>query len=226
MIEVRRASSRFRTDGPGRTTWHSFSFGEHYDPANLGFAGLVCHNDDHVVPGSGYADHPHADLEIVTWVLDGALTHRDSAGHLTTVGAGEVQVLSAGSGIRHSETVDPRSGPTRFVQAWVRPDAPGTEPSYVKEDAEVGSSWTTVVGPGGLPIGTTGASLALAHLDASESLVVPAQTRGHLFVARGAVALGLEALTEADAARLSDADPLPLTCLEPADLMLWSFGKG
>ena len=99
---IRRADRRFRTDEPGRTTWHSFSFGAHYDPANTGFEGLLCHNDDHIQPGFGYDDHPHANLEIVTWVLDGALTHRHDGETTSVIGAGQVQVLSAGAGVRQA----------------------------------------------------------------------------------------------------------------------------
>lgn len=222
VIDVHRASSRFVTTEPGRTTYHSFSFGAHYDPANTGFGALLCHNDDHVDPGFGYAEHPHADLEIVTWVLDGALTHRDGD-RVHVVGAGEVQVLSAGSGVRHSETVDEGAGPTRFLQTWVRPDVPGTPPSYRTAPVDLGSDFTVVVGPGGLPIGTRGASLAVARVEAGQSLALPSADLGHLFVARGQVALGLTVLTEADAARLTDAGNLALTCLEDAELLFWSF---
>jgi len=223
VIDVRRASTRFVTEEPGRTTYHSFSFGPHYDPANLGFGALLCHNDDHVQPGFGYDDHPHADLEIVTWVLEGALTHRDDSGRTSVVGAGEVQVLSAGSGVRHSETVDAGAGPTRFVQTWVRPDAPGTVPSYRTASVDLGSDFTVVVGPGGLPIGTRGASLAVARAEAGQSLALPSSDLGHLFVARGQVALGLTVLTEADAARLTEEGPVELTCLEDAELVFWTL---
>jgi len=223
VIDLRRASTRNASEEPGRTTYHSFSFGPHYDPANLGFGALLCHNDDHVQPGFGYGDHPHADLEIVTWVLEGALTHRDDSGHTSVVGAGEVQVLSAGSGVRHSETVDAGAGPTRFVQTWVRPDQPGTVPTYRSEAVELGAAFTQVAGPASLPIGTAGAALSVARLSAGEGLTLPAQALGHLFVADGQVALGLDLLTAADAARLTGSDPIELTCLEDAELLLWGF---
>jgi len=222
VIDVRRAGSRFVTTEAGRTTYHSFSFGAHYDPANTGFGALLCHNDDHVDPGFGYAEHPHEDLEIVTWVLDGALTHRDGD-RVHVVGAGEVQVLSAGSGVRHSETVDEGAGATRFLQTWVRPDAAGTVPSYRTASVDVGADFTVVVGPGGLPIGTRGANLAVARAEPGQSLALPSADLGHLFVARGQVALGLTVLTEADAARLTDEGPVELTCLEDAELVFWAL---
>jgi redox-sensitive bicupin YhaK (pirin superfamily) len=222
VIDLRRGSTRFLTTEAGRTTLHSFSFGEHYDPANTGFGALVCHNDDLVQPGFGYADHPHANLEIVTWVLDGALTHGD-ASDTRTVGAGQVQVLSAGSGVRHSETVDVGAGPTRFVQTWVRPDVADTVPSHRIEAVDLGDGFTEVAGPSSLPLGTRGASLSVARLSAGAGLVLPAAAQAHLFVATGQIAIGLDVLTEADAARLTESDALELTCLEDAELMLWSF---
>jgi len=223
VIDLRRADRRFRTDEPGRTTWHSFSFGAHYDPANTGFGALLCHNDDHVEPGFGYDDHPHANLEIVTWVLDGALTHRHDAEPVSVIGAGQVQVLSAGAGVRHSETVDAGAGPTRFVQTWVRPDAPDTMPIYRTATVDLGPAFTPVAGPGGLPLGTARATLSVARLAAGERLVLPALASAHLFVARGQIALGLDVLTEADAARLVQSDAVELAAVEPAELMLWSF---
>jgi redox-sensitive bicupin YhaK (pirin superfamily) len=226
VIEVRRASARFRSDEPGRTTWHSFSFGPHYDPANLSFGALVCHNDDHLQPGAGYAEHPHADVEIVTWVLAGALDHTDDAGRRTTLTPGTVQLQSAGRGIRHSEVADPEAGPTRFVQAWVRPDVTGAEPAYHVAEVGAGAALTEVAGAQSLAIGTAGATLSIARLDVGDTLALPALELGHLFVAGGHVALATELLTTADAARLRQEDRLEVTCLEPAELMLWSFARG
>src|SRR4028119_142963 len=111
------AGLRPTTAGEGRLTRHSLSFGAHYDPGNVAFGALVAHNDDRLEPGSGYPDHPHVDVEIVTWVLEGVLAHRDSLGGAADLGPGTVQVQSAGSGVRHSEIADPGAGPTRFVQA-------------------------------------------------------------------------------------------------------------
>ena len=106
MIDVRRAAERFASETDRVTSRHSFSFGPHYDPDNVGYAVLVAHNDDLVAPGGGYDLHPHADLEIVTWVLEGSLVHEDSHGHSGVVHPGTVQRLSAGSGVQHSERND------------------------------------------------------------------------------------------------------------------------
>ena len=223
MIEVRRATSRFVTEEPGRSTFHSFSFGPHYDPGNVALGALVCHNDDRLLPGSGYAEHPHANLEIVTWVLAGQLTHGDPHGRRSTIGAGEVQVLSAGSGVRHSETVDPGAGPTRFVQTWVRPDRPDTVPTYRRESVSAFQGWTQVAGAETLPLGTAGAALSVARLAAGDRLLVPDLALGHLFLATGRAAVGVDLLEDGDALRLRHADPVLLTCVADAELVLWSL---
>ena len=125
-----RAADRARTVESGRDTRHSFSFGAHYDPDNVGYGGLLVHNDDPLSPGAGYPDHGHTDVEIVTWVVSGVLVHRDdTAAAAADLVAGTLQVQSAGAGIRHSEIADAASGPTRFVQAWLRPDVYDAAPA-------------------------------------------------------------------------------------------------
>jgi redox-sensitive bicupin YhaK (pirin superfamily) len=210
----------------GRLTRHSFSFGLHFDPTNLGFGPLVCHNDDEVDPGAGYPDHPHSELEIVTWVLEGALVHTDSArsGAQHVVEAGRAQVLSAGTGIRHSEVADPRSGRCRFVQAWLAPSAPGATPSYVVGEApQPATGLVEVAGGSGLPIGTTGARLLVARLAPGSSVVLPDDPLQHVFAATGAVELDSVALREGDAVRLSDEPGRTVTAVEDTELLVWSF---
>lgn len=217
-------SSRFTTHDADRVTRHSFSFGPHYDPANLGFGPLVCHNDELLQPGGGYPDHPHRDLEIVTWVLSGVLLHTDSTGHTAPIGAGTAQVMSAGSGIRHAEIADLASGPTRFVQAWVRPDEPGGTPVHREQEVPLaGAGLVPVAGGGGLPIGTTGASLRVARLAPGESVDLPDAPRLHVFAATGSVSVGEHRLGAGDAARLVDEGGGTAVAEEPTDLLVWSF---
>ena len=196
MIDVRRAAERFTTTADRLTSRHSFSFGSHYDPGNVGFAVLVAHNEDLVAPGAGYDTHPHQDTEIVTWVLDGSLAHQDSRGHAGVLHPGIVQRMSAGSGVQHSERNDApgASVPTRFVQMWLRPDEAGLEPSYAQHD--VGAARGLVPLVSGVPgvdasvsIATRGAALFVARLSAGESVVLPDAPHLHVFVARGAVIL-------------------------------------
>jgi redox-sensitive bicupin YhaK (pirin superfamily) len=209
----------------GRLTRHSFSFGPHFDPTNLGFGPLVSHNDDEVAPGEGYPDHPHSELEIVTWVLEGALVHTDSTGAQHVVEAGRAQVLSAGTGIRHSEVADPQSGRCRFVQAWLTPSAPGATPSYVVGEApQPASGLVEVAGGSGLPVGTSGARLLVARLTQGDSVVLPDDPRQHVFAATGAVGLGSVELRDGDAVRITDEPGRVVRASEETELLVWSFG--
>lgn len=228
---VYAGSTRTSETVTGRLTRHSFSFGPHYDPTNLGFGPLVCHNDDLLEPApgvvAGYAEHPHTELEIVTWVLEGALVHTDSTGASHVVEAGRAQVLSAGTGIRHSEVADARSGRCRFVQAWLVPSAPGAEPSYVLGEAPPpGSGLVEVAGGSGLPIGTTGARLLVARLAPGGTVSLPDDPRQHVFAATGAVAVGDVGLRGGDAVRLEDDPGRRVTATEESELLIWSFAAG
>lgn len=217
-------SRRSLSTAAGRATRHSFSFGPHYDPANVGFGPLVCHNDDVLDPGAGYPEHPHAGLEIVTWVLEGALVHTDSTGARHVVEAGRAQVLSAGSGIRHSEVADPGSGRCRFVQAWITPTAVDTEPSYVLGEAPPpGSGLVDVAGGDGLRLGTHGARLLVARLAGGESVVLPDGPRQHVFAASGSAVLADEVLVAGDALRISDEPGHVVRASEDTELLVWSF---
>jgi len=224
VIEYRRGEDRFVTSAEGRTTWHSFSFGTHYDPGNVGFANLAAHNDERLPPGTGYDDHPHADLEIVTWVLTGALRHTSSVGS-GVIAPGQVQRLSAGSGVVHSEMADGEEQ-TRFLQAWVRPDEPGGEPEYLASDVTLEDGWTRVAdgdGGGVVPIGARGTALQVAQLAPGQRLALPEAPRLHLFVASGSAMLAERLLEEDDAARLVDEGGRAITAEEEAQVVVWSF---
>ncbi|MBV9832471.1 MAG: pirin family protein [Marmoricola sp.] len=222
MIEYRGPEERFVTLAEGRKTYHSFSFGPHYDPANVGFASLVAFNDERLPQGTGYDDHPHGDVEIVTWVLSGVLRHTSGVGS-GVVGPGQVQRLSAGSGVVHSEVSD-SDAETRFLQAWVRPDSPGTPPDYRAADVPTSDGWSVVAGAGGaVPIGTAGAALLVARPPAGHRLTLPDSPRLHVFVAAGTAMLGERLLEPGDAARLLDEGGRPLTVETDAELVVWSF---
>jgi redox-sensitive bicupin YhaK (pirin superfamily) len=227
---VYAGSARTSETVKGRLTRHSFSFGPHYDPANLGFGPLVCHNDDLLEPApglvAGYPEHPHTELEIVTWVLEGALVHTDSTGTSHVVEAGRAQVLSAGTGIRHSEVADAGSGRCRFVQAWLVPSAPGASPSYVLGEAPPSSSGLVeVAGGSGLPVGTTGARLLLARLGVGDAVELPDDPRQHVFAATGAVSVGDVALAAGDALRITDEPGHHVRATEPTELLVWTFAR-
>lgn len=224
VIEYRRGEERFRTLEEGRTTWHSFSFGRHYDPGNVGFAGLVAHNEEHLPPGTGYADHPHADVEIVTWVLTGALRHTSTVG-TGVIGRGQVQHLRAGSGVVHSEVAD---GPaaTSFLQAWLRPDTPGLPPDYATASVPETPEWTRVAdgdGEGLLPLASIGTSLHVAHPAAGASLDLPDAAALHVFLAEGSVLLGERLLRPGDAARLRGEGGRTVRAEADSHLVVWTF---
>ena len=198
-IEVLPAGERFRTEEAGRDTWHSFSFGVHYDPHNVGFGALLAHNDDHLGAQAGYPDHPHRDTEIVTWVIEGALHHRDDLGNEGVLEAGQVQLLSAGSGVIHTEYAD--GLPTRFVQSWLRPDTTDLTPSYAR--ATVTHGLTCVADDeDALPLHTRGASCHVATLGAGDAIALPDAPRLHVFTATGSALVGERLLEPGDAARL------------------------
>lgn len=236
-VDIRRAGDRFRTESDWLDSHHSFSFGPHYDPANVGFGLLVAHNDEVVAPGTGFGTHPHRDLEIVTWVLRGALVHRDSEGHSGVVHPGLVQRMSAGSGVQHSEWND-AGEPVHYVQMWVRPDEFDLVPSY--EQAEVDDSLATgelVPIASGLPqhASTTairlhqrGAGMSAARVAPAASVQLPAAPYLHLFVARGTVTLeGAGELGTADAARLTGMDGARITAGPGgAEILVWEMSDG
>lgn len=233
--EVRRSADRSTTRAAGLTSRHSFSFGEHYDPANTGHALLVAHNEDVLGPRAGYDLHPHRDLEIVTWVLSGSVVHVDDNGHSGVITPGRAQLMSAGLGIRHSERNDAAASgdeQAHFVQMWVLPGAPGLRPSYAS--AEVGD----VTGQGLIPLAsgiTNGpdaavelhadAALHVARLATGEVVQLPGAPYLHVFVARGAVDLeGAGRLDTGDAARLtSDGGPRVTAGGVGAELLVWEM---
>ncbi|WP_183408249.1 pirin family protein [Nocardioides pocheonensis] len=223
-IDVRRAAERFRTESEGRTTWHSFSFGAHYDPGNVGFGALVAHNDELLPAGTGYPDHPHADVEIVTVVLEGALRHTDSDGRTGVLRPGEISRTSAGAGIVHAETTEPGVR-TRFVQTWLRPDESGGPSSYAVAEVGLPTTLTEVVGPAGpLGVGTRGARLHLARAEPGE-LALPDAPRLHVFSATATATLGDRELVPGDAARLVDEGGRTLTVERPGLLLVWSQAR-
>lgn len=223
-LEVRRASDRFVTRALGRTTWHSFSFGTHYDPGNVGFGAITAVNDEHLPPGTGYPDHPHRDVEIVTVVLEGALRHTDSEGRSGVLVPGEVSRTSAGAGIVHAEVTEPEVD-TRFVQTWLRPDEPGGSSSYASATVGTPDELVEVVGPdGAVAVGTTGARLFAGH-PGRGGLSLPEAPLLHVFVPDGRVLLGERELAPGDAARLVDEGGRELTVEEPGLVVVWGLTR-
>lgn len=216
-------SQRFRSVASDRETWHSFSFGPHYDPENLGFGPMTSLNDELLEAARGYPDHGHSDVEIVTWVVEGALRHSDSSG-TTVLGPGSVLAQSAGTGIRHAEQAD--GVPTRFVQTWLRPDSPGNPASVAQVIApETSTGLVEVVGRDALPVNVDGARLSIGTVQAGKGLVLPDASGHHLFVASGVMEVPDQVELSAvagDALRITD-DAGPLVATTDVLAMVWSF---
>ena len=231
MIDVRPGAQRPATRLPWLESRHSFSFGRHYDPRNTHHGLLLVANDDVVRGGTGFDTHPHRDMEIVTWVLEGRLEHKDSAGHRGELYPGLAQRMSAGTGIWHSEMNASGGDDVHFVQMWVPPDTESVNPSYEQLDinAELQKGGLVPVASGrghdaAISIRQKGAVLWAGRLQPGEQVVVPDGRHVHLYVARGAATLeGAGPLTAGDAARLTDAGDPTLTA-DPdngAEVLLW-----
>lgn len=230
--EIRRAADRAVTTTPWLTSRHSFSFGDHYDPDNTHYGLLLVNNDDIVSPGTGFDTHPHRDMEIVTWVLRGELSHRDSTGNHGVVYPGLAQRMSAGSGILHSERNDSPSEPVHFVQMWVVPDESGIDPSYQQHEIDpkmLDDNLVTIAS--GIPTHDAAITLHNRHaalhgtrLRAGAAAHLAAAPYLHLFLARGRVSVeGIGELHAGDAVRLTDADGRRAAASEPSELLLWEM---
>jgi redox-sensitive bicupin YhaK (pirin superfamily) len=149
MITVRHSQDRGQANFGWLDSKHSFSFGSYYDPEYMGFSALRVINDDIVQPGAGFDTHGHRDMEIISYVLEGTIKHKDSEGNIQTLPAGEFQLMSAGSGIYHSEYNSSNSETLRFLQIWIQPNECGKKPSYQQKDFGQESGLTTIATPDG-----------------------------------------------------------------------------
>lgn len=216
MISVHRSEDRYRGGEPGAgiETRHALSFGPFYDPDNLRFGPILACNEEHLAPGAGFDEHPHSHTEIVTWVVEGELTHRDSAGHATVVRAGDVAHLGAASGVRHVERND-GTAPLTFLQMWLAPLEPGGEPAYTVVPGIADST------PYALP--GAGAMLHVRRLTEGERTAVPDAVRAYVHVVRGRIALAGEELGPGDAARITGAEDLEAVAVTAAELLMWEL---
>ncbi len=232
-VDVHPSAARFVTATEWVESRHSFSYGAHYDPANVGFGLLVAHNEDILQPGGGFPTHPHRGVDIVTWVISGALSHSDDAGGRGIVSPGVVQVLSAGRGVRHSE-VNASDAATRYVQMWVSSDDEEA-PAYSSAAAVAGAGEFAVVASGASGVGRSGAlggplrlrqpaaRLLAATLSAGDRATLPDGRFVHLFVLDGAVLVDDVPLLAGDTDRITEGGPLPVTASEDAQLLAWAM---
>jgi len=148
-LVFRPAADRFHSQLDWLDSWHTFSFASHYDPAWMGFGPLRVINDDTIAAGRGFGMHPHRDMEIITVMVEGQLNHRDSMGHAEVLKAGEVQRMSAGTGVVHSE-INEGSAPCRLLQIWIEPSSAGIAPAYEQKPFAVGTGWSPLLDPSGV----------------------------------------------------------------------------
>ena len=245
-VDVRRADERHKTRLDWLDSKHSFSFSRYHDPANTHHGLLLVNNDDTVRPGTGFETHPHQDMEIVTWVLQGSLVHQDSEGHTGVIYPGLAQRMSAGTGILHSEkndswrlagpgqSDDAHRDPVHFVQMWVVPDERGIAPGYeqLEIDHELLSGGLVTVASGmpehdgaaAIRIKNRYAALHAARLQPGQSVQLPEAPFLHLFVPRGRVTLeGAGPLETGDAVRFTATGGQRVTAAEPAEILVWEM---
>jgi hypothetical protein len=229
-IDVRRSDERFHTRLDWLDSHHSFSFAGHYDPDNTNHGLLLVSNDDVIAGGGGFSTHGHRDMEIVTWVLDGALEHRDNTGTVGRITPGLAQRMSAGRGILHSEMNASETEPVHLVQMWVVPDVTGAEPSYEERDLRAALDTGGLVAvasgrghEGAVAIHQRQAVLWAGRLEPGATVAVPDSPHVHVFVARGSADLeGAGPLATGDAARLTDAGAPMLTAgPDGAEVLIW-----
>jgi redox-sensitive bicupin YhaK (pirin superfamily) len=233
MITLRRSEDRGHVEHGWLDSYHTFSFGEYRDPNNMGFSDLRVINEDRIVPGTGFGAHGHRDMEIITYVLAGAVHHKDSTGGEGVLRHGELQMMSAGRGVQHSEKNPSNSEHLHLLQIWIQPNEFGVTPSYAQqaldEDA-LRRGFTTVIAPKGegaqfqihqdarLSIAWAAAGQALDH-------VLDAQRRYYLHVATGAVQLGTQRVGAGDAAMIDAETSLALTATEDSELLLFDLSR-
>ena len=231
MISVLPASERFHTDIGWLDSWHSFSFAEHYHPERLGFRALRVINDDRVQPARGFGSHSHRDMEIITYVLSGELAHKDSMGNGSIIRPGEVQRMSAGTGVVHSEMNASRTQPVHLLQIWIVPDRAGHRPGYEQKPfspEERRGKLRLVASPDGRDGSVTIHQNALVHaglLERGERVSYTLGPRRHawLQVARGSVQLNGQGLREGDGAAISDEARLDVEGENSSEVLLFDL---
>ena len=231
MIRIRPAADRGHFNHGWLDTWHTFAFGDYFDPDHVSFRALRVMNDDTVAPGAGFGMHGHRDMEIITYVLSGALEHRDSLGNGEVLRPGELQRMSAGSGIRHSEFNPSATEPVHLYQIWLLPRQNGLQPGYEQREFPAAARQgrlQLVASPDGADGSLRIEQDARVHLACLE----PGQTVNHqlaagrhawLQVLRGSVNLAEHALSAGDGAAISDLHDLQITATQPSEIMLFDL---
>ena len=230
MITLRPSAARGHADHGWLDTFHTFSFADYHDPAHMGFRGLRVINEDRVAPGMGFGTHPHRDMEILTYILAGRLAHKDSMGHGREIAPGQLQAMSAGTGITHSEFNPSRTDPVHLLQIWLLPDKKGHTPRYAEWSPSAGESHalTLLASPDGREGSAAihqDARLYLVKLAAAEEVthpIAPARA-AWLQVMRGSLTLNGHALAAGDGAAVESESALALHGTADAEALLFDL---
>jgi len=231
MLAIRKAGDRGHANHGWLDSYHTFSFGNYYDPGHMGISNLRVINDDTVAPGGGFATHGHKDMEIISYVLEGALEHKDSMGNGSVIRPGDVQRMSAGTGVTHSEYNHSRSEPVHFLQIWLQPNAMGVEPSYDQRNFPVEDRrgrWELLVSPDGRngSIATYQVALMLGTLLAPGEAMeyrFDTERQGYLHLAHGQLRVGNVTLNQGDGLTIQKQELLELEGIEDAEVLLFDL---
>jgi redox-sensitive bicupin YhaK (pirin superfamily) len=231
MLTLRKSEDRFHTQIGWLDSWHTFSFADHYHPDHVAFRSLRVINDDKVAAGAGFGMHPHRDMEIVTYVLSGALGHKDSMGNGSMIQPGDVQRMSAGTGVLHSEHNVMKEGQTHLLQIWIMPEERNLKPSYEQKsysEAERSNTLKLIASRDGREGSVTvhqDVSLYSAILEPGQSVEQPLAPGRHAWVhvAKGAVELNGVAMKAGDGAALSEEQRVQLKGTEPSEVLLFDL---
>lgn len=231
-ILIRRANERGHAQHGWLDSWHTFSFADYYDPAHMGFRSLRVINDDRIAPGMGFPTHPHRDMEIFSYVLEGSLSHRDSLGNGRELKPGQIQLMSAGKGVAHSEFNPSRTEPGHLLQIWIQPRQRGLEPSYTEwhpKPEHDAAPKVLVISPDGREGSATihqDADIYRLRLNAGDTVTHELRTgRGAwLHIAKGDIVFNGAALTTGDAASTEEAGVLTITATAATEALLFDLG--
>jgi redox-sensitive bicupin YhaK (pirin superfamily) len=230
MIQLRKSNDRGHAEHGWLDSYHTFSFADYYDPEHTNFRSLRVINEDRVAPEMGFGMHPHRDMEIITYVVSGALQHRDSMGNTAVMRAGDVQRISAGTGIMHSEINESPKEPVHLLQIWIMPDHKGVKPAYAEKSfakAEPGRLHLVASKSGregSIPINQD-ADLFLGKLKDGDSVRHPIVAGRHawLQLIQGELDANGTRLTPGDAVAMSETDALILSAIKPSDFLVFDL---
>jgi len=231
MIELRRAAERGHAQHGWLDSWHSFSFADYHDPAHMGYSALRVINEDRIQPGTGFGTHGHRDMEIVSYVLEGALAHKDSMGTGSTIVPGDVQRMSAGRGVQHSEFNHSKDGVTHFLQIWIEPNVRGIPPGYEQKHFDAASKrgrLRLVASPDGADGSVTihqDARIYAGLFDGAERAALPlaAGRKAYLHLVRGGLTVNGTLLGAGDALKSSGVADVVLEKGEGAEALLFDL---